>query len=181
MSGKEEEWRRLMLAARQGDEAAYKALLRELASHIRIWARTSMRDRHHEADLEDVVQETLLAIHLKRHTWNADAAFSPWLRAIIRHKVVDALRRRARRSWLSIDDYADVGAVRQSQAGLERRDIVTMAASLSGKQRDVVVAMFVDGQSTAETASQLRMTQGAVRVTLHRALGKLAKRFGNRS
>lgn len=181
MSDKEEQWRRWMLAARGGDEASYRQLLHDLARHVRVWARRSMRNSGHgDADLEDIVQETLLAFHLKRHTWNADERFSPWLNAIVKYKAIDAMRRRTSARWVPIDDFADVLAVEQDQPGLERQDIIKMAESLPDRQRAIMVAMFVDGRSTAETAAQLRMTEGAVRVTLHRALAKLARRFGGR-
>ena len=182
MSDREEKWRRWMVDARAGDEDAYKQLLTDLARHVRPWARRNIRNADHaEADLEDIVQEILLAVHLKRHTWNADGRFSPWLNAIVKYKVIDAVRRRTGRRWVPIDDFADVLAVEETRPGLERRDIIKMADSLPDKQRAIVVAMFVDGHSTAEAASRLAMTEGAVRVTLHRALGKLAKRFGDRN
>jgi RNA polymerase sigma-70 factor (ECF subfamily) len=171
-----------MVDARAGDEDAYKQLLTDLARHVRSWARRNLRNADHaEADLEDIVQEILLAVHLKRHTWNADERFSPWLNAIVKYKVIDAVRRRTGQRWVPIDDFAEVLAVEETQPGLERRDIIKMADSLPDKQRAVVVAMFVDGHSTAEAASRFAMTEGAVRVTLHRALGKLAKRFGDRN
>jgi len=133
---------------------------------------------HSEADLEDIVQETLLALHLRRHTWNGDEAFSPWLNAIVKYKLIDSMRRRTGRRWLPIDDYVDVLAVEEVHPGLQSRDIIKMAEVLPEKQRAIVLAIFVDGRSTAETASRLNMTESAVRVALHRALGKLAKRFG---
>jgi RNA polymerase sigma-70 factor, ECF subfamily len=49
----------------------------------------------------------LLAIHLKRHTWDAAAPLGPWVRAIARNKLIDALRRRGRRVEIPIDDFAD--------------------------------------------------------------------------
>jgi RNA polymerase sigma-70 factor (ECF subfamily) len=179
MGDKEERWRHWMLASRAGDEAAYKLLLQDLARHVRIWARRGMRNSGHgDADLEDVVQETLLAFHLKRHTWDANERFSPWLNAIVRYKVIDAMRRRNSARWVPIEDFADVLAAVDDQPALGRRDIVKMAQSLPEKQRAVVVAMFVDGLSTAETAAHLKLSQGAVRVTLHRALSSLARQFG---
>lgn len=182
MSGREDEWRRWMLAARQGDEAAYKRLLSDVVRHVRMWVRSSLRNwRHAEPDLEDIVQETLLALHLKRHTWNADERFSPWLNAIVRHKVIDAVRRRTGRQWVPIDDVVEVLAAENTAAGLERQDILKMAEHLPKKQRAVVMALFMDGHTTAEAASRFDMTEGAVRVTLHRALRKLAKTFGDRN
>ena len=171
-----------MLAARRGDEASYRKLLADVARYTRGWVSRNLHSAGcPDADLEDVVQEILLALHLKRHTWKADERFSPWLNGIVRHKVTDSMRRRAGRRWLPIEDFLDVLAIEECHPGLERQDILTMADSLPDKQRAIVVAMFVDGHSTAEAASRLDMTESTARVTLHRALGNLAKRFGGRS
>lgn len=181
MSSREEEWRRWMMAARRGDEASYRRLLVDVARQVRVWVRRTLRSAGQpEADLEDIVQETLLALHLKGHTWNAEQKFSPWLNAIVRHKVTDAMRRRIGRRWLPIDDFLDILAIEEAHPGLERQDILKMAESLPDKQRAMVVSVFVDGCSTAEAASRLDMTEGTAPVTLHRALGRLAKRFGDR-
>lgn len=56
---------------------------------------------------EDILQDTLLAVHLKRHTWDADALFLPWLFALARTKLVDALRRRGRRVFVNTDDFTE--------------------------------------------------------------------------
>ena len=83
-----------MRAANRGDAVAYARLLASLTPVLRGLARQSLSRTRLESDFEDVVQETLLAIHLKRHTWDETRPFGPWVRAIIRHKLIDAARRR---------------------------------------------------------------------------------------
>lgn len=180
MSASEQRWRTLMLASRGGDAAAYRMLLDELSRHIRQIARRAAASVHLSgADVEDVVQETLLAVHLKRHTWNEHEPLGPWVRAITRYKSIDVLRRRGGRIHVPIDDYSDELAADTDEPQLPARDIVRMAGILPDKQKSVVLAMFVDGLSTGEAAARFAMTEGAVRVTVHRALAALAKKFGD--
>jgi RNA polymerase sigma-70 factor, ECF subfamily len=83
-------------------------LLLQLTPVLRATARRSLAPAGMaDTDAEDVVQETLLAIHLKRQSWDENAPFGPWLRTIARHKMIDALRRRGRRVSLSIDDFSE--------------------------------------------------------------------------
>src|ERR1700754_3409430 len=98
----------LLTASLAGDETAYAAFLRQAAQMIRAYVRR--RTAQGGVEPEDVVQETLLAIHLKRHTWRQDAPVLPWIYAIARFKLVDAFRRRGRRIEVEIDDIAETFA-----------------------------------------------------------------------
>ncbi|TIT54622.1 MAG: RNA polymerase subunit sigma, partial [Mesorhizobium sp.] len=102
MSGKDEaELSRLMRAAIAGDEKAYADFLHRIAALIRGFVRRKIVQGG--VDPEDVVQETLLAIHVKRHTWRQDAPVLPWVYAIARFKLIDAFRRRGRRIEIDVD------------------------------------------------------------------------------
>src|ERR1700692_3672765 len=97
-----------MRLAISGDSAAYHRLLRAVTPVLRAGARRGLARAGQPVDQsEDVVQDILLAVHLKRHTWNAEAPFAPWLFAIPRNKLIDALRRRGRRVFVNIDDFAE--------------------------------------------------------------------------
>src|ERR1700710_3342846 len=97
-----------MRLAMAGDAAAYHRLLRAVTPVLRAGARRGLARAGQPIDQsEDIVQEILLAVHLKRHTWDVDAPFAPWLFAIARNKLIDTLRRRGRRIFVNIDDFAD--------------------------------------------------------------------------
>ncbi len=178
---RETQWQMWMLAARRGDAAAYKRLLSDVTEYLRPLARRgALKVGLSHADAEDIVQETLLAIHMKQHTWKETELFGPWIRAIARYKLIDAIRRRSGRKNVDIEDFTNTLAAEPSEPQLPARDIIRMAETLPDKQRSVVLALFVDGQTTQEAAARYAMTEGAVRVTLHRALTALAKRFGDR-
>ena len=120
------------------------------------------------------MQETLLAIHQKRHTWREDMAVRPWLYAIVRYKVVDAFRARGRRVQVPIEDFADVLPAPDAADPTERGDTERVIARLDPRSARIVRAIGLDGASVAETSAALGMTETAVRVALHRALRKLA-------
>jgi len=168
---------RLMRAALAGDEKAYRAFLGRAGDLVRRFARRRIVDG--AIDPEDIVQETLLAIHLKRHTWRADMPIEPWIAAIARHKLVDAFRRRGRHVDVDIDAMAETFAAPVAET-LAQREVDRALDTLSPGQRTVVAAVSLDGRSIRETAEQLGMSEGAVRVALHRGLAAIAKHFGRR-
>ncbi|MGE0718389.1 MAG: sigma-70 family RNA polymerase sigma factor [Alphaproteobacteria bacterium] len=178
MLDREREWAGWMAAARGGDPAAYRRLLEALAPVLRGLARRGLeRAGAGSGDVEDVVQETLLAIHLKRDTWNDAEPIGPWVFAIARYKLTDALRRRGRRTEIAIDLVADSLADDKPPPAGESGDVERMLRHLDGRMRDVVRAVSLEGATAAEAARRLGMTEGAVRVTLHRGLKALAARF----
>jgi RNA polymerase sigma-70 factor (ECF subfamily) len=166
---------RLMRAATTGDERAYAEFLRRAACLVRGFARR--RIAQGGADPEDVVQETLLAIHAKRHTWREDAPVTPWILAIARYKLVDAFRRRGRRLEVDIEEVRDSVAQPETET-LSDRDVGRALEGLTPGQHSVVAAISVDGRSIGETAAMLGMSESAVRVALHRGLKAIARRFG---
>ena len=175
MSGKEEEELADKLrAAIGGDEKAYAAFLERTADLVRGFARRKIRSG---IDPEDIVQETLLAIHLKRHTWMADAPVLPWIYAIARFKLIDAFRRRGRRMEVDIDDIAATFSLLATET-VSQRDVARILDTLAAGQRRVVAAISIEGCTIGETARRLGMSETAVRVALHRGLRTIATRFG---
>src|SRR5579862_6721698 len=105
---REDEWTGLMRSAISGDSIAYHRLLKAVTPVLRAAARRGLARAGQPVDQsEDVVQDILLAVHLKRHTWDADAPFAPWSFAIARNKLIDSLRRRGQRIFVNIDDFAE--------------------------------------------------------------------------
>ena len=172
---REQELARLMRAAIAGDERAYGEFLRQTARLVRSFA--GRRAGQSGIDPEDIVQETLLAIHTKRHTWRDDAPVTPWVHAIARYKLADAFRRRGRRQEVGIDAIADTLAAPASETPGER-EIGRALGTLPPRQRSVVTTLSIDGCSVGEAAQSLGMSKTAVRVAFHRGLASIARRFG---
>ena len=168
----------MMRLARQGDEEAYRRLLGEVARWLRgIVRRGLVSAGRGVADSEDIVQEALLAMHLKRETWDESQPIGPWLRAIARHKLLDHLRRRGFHDHLDLDDYADspqAAVDADASAGIDSRQ---MLATLPERQRRIVEEISLEGRQAADVATRLGMSEGAVRVALHRALKALAAAY----
>ncbi|AZO36546.1 sigma-70 family RNA polymerase sigma factor [Mesorhizobium sp. M2A.F.Ca.ET.037.01.1.1] len=176
MTGKDEaELSGLLRAAIAGDERAYANFLHRIAALVRGFVRRKIVQGG--VDPEDVVQETLLAIHVKRHTWRPDAPVLPWVYAIARFKLIDAFRRRGRRIEVEIDEIAETFAEPETET-VSQRDINRALEGLPPTQRSVVSSISVDGHSIGETAAKLGVSETAVRVSLHRGLAAIAKRFG---
>jgi RNA polymerase sigma-70 factor (ECF subfamily) len=164
----------LLLAAIAGDERAYAEFLRQASCLVRGFAKRKIT--WGAIDPEDVVQETLLAVHLKRHTWQQDAPVKPWLYAIARYKLIDAFRRRGRRVEIDIGEISETLAEPEADT-VSDREIGRALEALSPGQRSVVASISVDGNSISETAESLGMTETAVRVALHRGLAAIAGRY----
>lgn len=181
MTEREIEWGDLMRAANRGDSAAYNRLLTSLAPAIRSVARRGLgRASLSPEEAEDVVQETLLAIHLKRHTWDPSLPLGPWVRAIARNKLIDAMRRRGRRDYVPIDDVIETLASDSAEPTPLPGKLDQHLQSLPDRQQSVVRAISLNGASIRETAVSLNMSEGAVRVALHRGLAALSAKFGTK-
>ena len=166
-----------MRRARQGDDEAYRRLLGDVSLWLRAVVRRGLvAAGRGTADSEDVVQEALLAMHLKRDTWDETQPIEPWLRAIARYKLVDHLRRRGFHDHVDIDEHADrlIAADADTDATVDSRALL---AGLPERQRRIVEEISIEGHRAADVAARLGMSEGAVRVSLHRALKALAAAY----
>ncbi len=128
------------------------------------------------SETEDVVQDILIAVHLKRHTWDRTRPIGPWISGIARYKIIDNMRRRGFRTELPIEDFAEILPAEADPEPTAARDVTRSLQALPEGQRKVVQSIAIEGISIADTAEKLNMSEGAVRVSLHRGLGALAKR-----
>ncbi len=173
MAEQGDEWAPLLAAANAGDARAYAEFLQAVTPVLRGIVRAKGASLG-AAGCEDVLQEVLLAIHLKRHTWEPGHPVRPWAYAIARYKVIDAFRARGRRIDLAIDDFADVLAAEAGPDPTEAADMDKMIGLLDRRSATIVRKIGLEGVSVAETGAALTMSEGAVRVALHRALKTLA-------
>jgi RNA polymerase sigma-70 factor (ECF subfamily) len=174
-TARDQVWCEQMRAAIAGDEAAYGKLLAALVPLIRSACRGGFaRFGTPGNDVEDVVQETLLAIHLKRHTWQETQPLTPWVLAIARNKLIDQLRRGGRAVKVPIDDVIDTLPADIPEERLDGQEVAAMLDALPERQRQIVKAITLDGVAIKDVAARLDMKEGAVRVALHRSLKAMA-------
>ena len=177
-SAREEEWAGWMRSAVEGDKRAYHRFLSTVTPHLRAIARRRCDQFGAPvSEVEDVVQEVLLAVHLKRGTWDPVRPIGPWLSMIVRNKLIDSLRRRGRHVDVPIDDVMTTLEASEQAGSLDRLEAEHMLQRLRDPQRDIVRSISIEGAEIRETAVRLKMTEGAVRVALHRALKSLAASY----
>ncbi|MDB6176605.1 sigma-70 family RNA polymerase sigma factor [Paracoccus sp. Z330] len=169
-----QDWSQLMRLAIAGDQRAYQELLTAMTPVLRglIKARAGGMDT---SWCEDVVQETLLAIHLKRATWDSDQPLRPWVYAIARHKLVDAFRRRGKRVHVPVEDFTDTLQAEPEPDGFEKRDAEAVIAKLPDRDSALLRCLAVEERGNEECGERLGLSAGALRVALHRALQRLAR------
>ena len=157
-----------------GDAQTYHAFLKALSAHLRAFLRGRLSGLPDE--VEDLVQETLLAVHNQRHTYDAGQPLTAWVHAIARYKLVDLLRRRARREALNdpLEDEMEVFAQSETEAADTRRDLARLLERLPDRQRLPIIHMKLEGLSVVEVARMTGMSESAVKVGVHRGLKALA-------
>jgi RNA polymerase sigma factor (sigma-70 family) len=160
---------RLMVATQAGDRRSYAVLLTEAQS----WLERYFRRRVAPAQLDDLVQEVLLAIHTKRATWDETRAFLPWLAAIARYRWVDHLRRVYRVSEDELGDH-DAAEDSEEEAVLARMSLERLFVHLPPGQCRAIELVKIKGLSVTEAATRTGQTESLIKVNIHRGLKKLS-------
>jgi RNA polymerase sigma-70 factor, ECF subfamily len=171
--------RALLVAAQHGDGQAYAGFLRELTPYLRAYFRRRLQTL--PDDVEDLVQETLLAVHNARHTYDAGHPVSAWVYAIARYKMVDLLRGRAGREALHDpldEEGAELLTEAEPAAAEARRDLRVLLQQLPDRQRLPIEYVKIEGLSVAEAAQRTGLSESAVKVGIHRGLRMLAALIG---
>lgn len=169
--------RTLMVAALAGDAAAYAGLLTALGTHMRAYFR---RRLHRDPDsVEDLVQETLIAVHNQRHTYQASEPFTPWAHTIARYKLIDYLRREGRRPHEALTDETAAELIDESsgEAATAQRDLDKLLANLPPRFRLPIEQVKLAGLSVEEAAAATGMSVSAVKVGIHRGMKVLARQL----
>lgn len=177
----EERLKALFVCGLAGDTAAYHAFLADLTAHLRGFLRKRLFQL--QDDVEDLVQEVLLAVHNGRHTYRPDEPLTAWVHAIARYKLTDYFRARSRRETLNtpLDDELEIFATCDTEAADARRDLGTMLEHLPERQRLPIMHVKLQGLSVTETAKLTGLSESAVKVGVHRGLKALALKFQNAS
>ena len=163
-----------MRLALSGEQAAYRTLLDAAARRVRAFLRRRLPPVL-LPELEDLVQETLLSIHTKRHSFHPEAPFTPWLLAIARHRLIDKLRRRkVMGTVVALDAIEELPAPGDPEAATARVDLDKLLATLPPHLRVPIELTRLEGLSVADAAARAGMSVSAIKVGVHRGLKRLA-------
>jgi RNA polymerase sigma-70 factor, ECF subfamily len=171
----EDDLRGRMIGGLGGDAVAYRHFLDGLAGHLRAYLRRRLAQRPHE--VEDLVQEALLAVHIQRHTYDPALPITAWIHAIAKYKLIDYLRRCARTDDLNdvLDEEDDLLGDIDHAAVEARHDLAKLLAQLPDRQRLPIQFVKIAGESVGDTARRTGMSESAVKVGIHRGLKALAR------
>lgn len=172
MTADETELKAGMIKALDGDADAYRSLLRLLAPLLRAYFRRRLNS---EDAAEDLVQETLMAIHSKKGTFDRSRPFTAWLFAIARYKLADHFRRSHRLVDIDTLD-VELAVPSLEDASLAAIDIDRLLADLTPKQRQAIHATKVEGYSLSEVAIAANISPSDAKMSVYRGLRKMAAR-----
>jgi RNA polymerase sigma-70 factor (ECF subfamily) len=163
----EERLRPLMIRSLEGDSGAHRQLLGLLGRYLRGYFTRRIGTA---AEVEDLVQETLLAVHLKRDSYDRSLPFTPWAYALARYKLIDHLRRRNRTIQVPLEDAGALFAAEDAEEGALRTDLDRLLQRLPDRQRTLIEDVKLQGLSIEEAAQKRGVTAVSARVMLHRSL-----------
>lgn len=173
----EQHWSALMVSAQAGNQHDYQELLNELSAVIERYLKSRLGHHHF---IEDCVQDCLIAIHQARHSYDGRRLFGPWLFAIVRHKAIDTLRHQQAQNRLTQHQRERVDCNADNPAIMENSIIQgRLINALSVSHSEVITLTKILGLTTAEAAAELSISESAVKVRVHRALGRLKKLLEN--
>jgi RNA polymerase sigma-70 factor (ECF subfamily) len=180
--GQENELRALLSSGLAGSTTDYRLFLERLGPHLRAYFKGKLTRAGRAApEAEDLVQETLMAVHTRRHTYDVGQPVTPWLYAIARYKLIDHLRRtRASLADLPVEDAGELVAHDDHAAVESTLDVERLLGRLPGKMQQAIRAMKVEGLSVAEAATRSGMSESAIKVSVHRGLKALAALAGGK-
>jgi RNA polymerase sigma-70 factor, ECF subfamily len=171
----EAELKALMVRALAGDSAAYAQLLRKLQGFLRAYYAKRLG---RSAEAEDLLQETLIAMHSRRETYDPSRPFTAWVYAIARYKLIDYFRRHKRRAEDPLDDASALFGAEEAQATEAHLDVERVLHMLPEKTRRLIRDVKIEGLSTAEAAAKHKISESAVKVGVHRGLKALGEKLG---
>ena len=170
----EAELRALLLKGLAGDEAAHRKFLTEAAALLRPYFRNRLRGAPEDA--EDLVQETLVALHTRRDSYDPTLPLTAWMYAIARYRLIDLLRRKKRRGdHTAIDDFAIGNADPEFDASDARRDVTRLLAKLPEKQRRAIELVKLQEHSFEEASKITGYGVSDIKISIHRGMKALMK------
>ena len=179
MRADEGQLRTWMIGGLDGDADDHACLLRALVPLMRAFYRRRLQSGGDD-DIEDLVQEVLIAVHCRRATYDRNRAFTAWLYSIARYKMVDQFRRSRR--TVPIEGLEEILVSEGFEASSNARlDVSGLLDSLPPKQARAIRATKIDGASVAEAAVAAGLGDSDVKISVHRGLKALAARISRQA
>ncbi len=164
----------MLLKGLSGDEAAHRLFLSEAAALLRAYFRNRLRGAPEDA--EDLVQETLIALHTRRDSYDPQYPLTAWMYAIARYRLIDFLRRKKRRGQHSSIDDVEVGdADPHYEASDATRDVATLLDKLPAKQQQAIRLVKLEEKSVREAAELTGFSESDIKISIHRGLKALTR------
>lgn len=180
MTATENGLKALMLRGLDGDAGAHRELLGGLALLLRGYYRRQLGGA--SADVEDLVQETLIAVHTRRASYDSHQPLTPWVFAMARYKLIDHFRRGAHRRSAPLDDALEMAVDGDlAEAATAGYDLERLMALLPDRQRDAIRSIKIDGLSVSEAAKLSGQSESSVKVGVHRGMKALMARVRERA
>lgn len=179
----EAELSQLMRSSQTGDANSYRQLLTRIRGMLAKYIENSFSrfGMTTGSGQEDVLQEVLLAIHVKRHTYDSEQFFLPWMYAIARYKLIDHLRKNKVKSTLSLDDELENIESLMVIENTAEVDIEKLLTALPEKQRVVLELVKLQGLSIEEASRKTGFSASDIKVTVHRAIKTLQEKVKEES
>lgn len=171
------DWSELMARAQDGDRQAYRMLLENIVPYLRLHAARCFRQ---PSDVEDVVQDMLLTVHMVRHAYDPCRPFGPWLLAIANRRIIDRLRRETRLRTHEVMLSAEHETFAESVANLDsgissEADLGAAIERLPPEQRHAITMLKLNEMSLKEAAAASGRSITALKVATHRAVRSLRR------
>jgi RNA polymerase sigma-70 factor (ECF subfamily) len=162
-----DDWGGLMVAAQDGNGGAYRRLLGEIS----VWLTRYFQRRLPPGDVDDAVQETLLAVHRRRHTYDPHYPLGPWLAAIARRKWIDQLRSLGRRPTEELSEHLSIGDHETSV--VSGSVLARLLEELRPAQAQAILLVKVQGFSIDDASRETGLSASAIKMNIHRGLARL--------
>lgn len=170
----ESELKALMMRGLAGDDAAHRQFLKAVSGNLRAFYRSRMRAAPDDA--EDLVQETLIALHTKRDTYDPSYPVTAWIYAIARYRMIDHWRRNKRRGeQVPIDDVSGLFTAAEDASSDARSDVMRLLDLLPPKQKEAIRLIKLDGMSVRDAAQKTGFSESDLKVSAHRGLKTLMR------
>jgi RNA polymerase sigma-70 factor (ECF subfamily) len=162
----------LLLKGLAGDEAAHRAFLTQAGALLRAFFRNRLRSM--PEDVEDLVQETLVALHVRRDSYDANYPLTAWMYSIARYRLIDLWRRQRRRGRHNSLDDLELGAIDPVyEAGEAKRDVFRLLNTLPAKQKAAIQLVKLEEKSVKEASEITGFTESDIKISIHRGLKAL--------